>query len=360
VKNHILEVSRTDHGDTRIVEEDLAPLEPGQVRFRVDRFAVTANNITYAVAGDMLGYWDFFPAAAGWGRVPAMGWADIVESTNPDIAEGGRYYGWFPMAGYVTMAANRSRDGRRDDGDHRSAHAAVYRSYTDTEHDPWYESGTDAEDRHALLRGLFLTGFLAEEFFAAADYLEAEQVIVMSASSKTAIGFAQRAAARDGISVVGLTSAGNVDFVTSLDIYDQVIEYDDVATLSAAPSVSIDMAGNGAVRAAVHDRLQDQLRYSMTVGLSHHDAPPAEVTAGPAPQMFFAPTEVARRREEWGAQDYEARTTQALADFVTASHAWLTVSSAEGPEGAEQTWADVHNGDVAPTVGRIVSLHGHD
>ncbi len=357
MKNSILEVSRADHGQTRLVEEDLADLEPGQIRLRIDRFALTANNITYAVAGDMLGYWDFFPTDEGWGRVPAMGWADIVESAHPDHPEGGRYYGWLPMAQYVTITAAKVRDGLRDDGDHRDAHAAVYRSYVDVQHDPWYEAGADAEDRHALLRGLFLTGFLADEFFADDSYFGAEQVVVLSASSKTAIGYAQRAATRDGLSVVAVTSAGNLDFVTGLDPYDTVVTYDAVDTIAQVPSVLIDMAGNGGVRAAVHEHLEDNLRYSMTVGMSHHGSPPVNVTAGPAPQMFFAPTEVARRGEEWGAEEYGSRTTQALTEFVAASRGWLTVEDNRGPEGARQTWAAVYDGEVAPSVGRIVSLH---
>jgi len=357
VQNSILEVNRSDHGQTRLIEEELADLEAGQVRLRVDRFALTANNITYAVAGDMLGYWDFFPAADGWGRVPAMGWAEIVESAHPDLPEGGRYYGWFPMAQYVTITAAKVRDGLRDDGDHRAAHAAVYRSYVDVEHDPWYEAGIDAEDRHALLRGLFLTGFLADEFFADTAYSGAEQVVVLSASSKTAIGYAQRAATRDGLRVVAVTSSGNRDFVADLEPYDQVVTYDDLDTIARVPSVLIDMAGNGGVRAAVHEHLRDDLRYSMTVGMSHHGSPAVEITAGPAPQMFFAPSEVARRGKEWGAEEYGARTTQALTEFVAASRDWLAVEDSHGPAGAQQTWADVHDGEVAPSVGRIVSLH---
>ena len=62
-------------------------LAAGQVRFRIERFAVTANTVTYATTGDILGYWDFFPTGEpDWGCVPAMGWAEIVESQHPDVA----------------------------------------------------------------------------------------------------------------------------------------------------------------------------------------------------------------------------------------------------------------------------------
>jgi hypothetical protein len=360
MENTVLEIDRGDHGNTRLFAAAVVPLEPGQVRLRIDRFALTANNITYAVAGDMFGYWDFFPAEGNWGRVPAMGWADVVESNHPDIAEGGRYYGWFPMAQYVTFTAGKTADGFRDDGEHRSEHAPVYRSYVHTEHDPWYAEGEDNEDRHALLRGLFLTGFLAEEFFADENYYGAEQVLVLSASSKTAIGFSQRAAARGTASVIGLTSTGNVEFVNSLGLYDSVVSYDDLESINKSTAVAIDMSGAAGVVARVHEHLGDDLQYSMAVGMSHHDAPPTEVTAGPPRQMFFAPTEVSRRSKEWGREDYAKRTTEALHSFVEHSSEWMALERTEGPELAADTWHAVRDGAVAPSTGRIVSLHSAD
>ena len=82
-----LEIDRGHLATTRLTGEALAELSPGQVRFRIERFAVTSNTVTYAVTGDVLGYWDFFPATEpGWGRVPAMGWAEVVASKHPDVA----------------------------------------------------------------------------------------------------------------------------------------------------------------------------------------------------------------------------------------------------------------------------------
>jgi hypothetical protein len=261
------------------------------------------------------------------------------------------------MAQEVVFTATPTPSGFRDDGSHRQAHAEVYRGYTLTDRDPWYAPGTEAEDRHALLRGLFLTGFLAEAFFADDDYRGAQQVVVMSASSKTAIGFAQRASERPEIDVVGVTSAGNTDFVKSLGYYDQVVTYDGLDALAVVPSVCIDMAGNGAALAQVHQRLGDQLAHSMMVGMSHHDAGPAEITRGPAPEMFFAPTEVARRLETWGRSEYDERTSDALTSFVTGSEKWMSIEPARGPEGAEAAWAKVFAGEIAPSSGCVVSLH---
>ena len=76
-------VRRNDFTQTRWVEAQRragSALEPGEVLLRVDRFGLTANNITYGVVGDLMGYWNFFPAPEGWGRIPVWGFADVVAS----------------------------------------------------------------------------------------------------------------------------------------------------------------------------------------------------------------------------------------------------------------------------------------
>lgn len=364
VKNSVVEVNRAAPGETRLVEAELEPLTEGQVRLHIDRLALTANNITYAVMGDMLGYWDFFPTGeVGWGRVPAMGWGDVVESAHPEVETGGRYYGWFPMAGYVDLVVSPSEDGVRDNGAHRQAHAPIYRSYVETSRDPLYPTSArdsdrlgEAEDRHALLRGLYLTGFLIDAFFDDEHYLGAEAAVVLSASSKTAISFAQIAAERD-IAVVGVTSSGNADFARSLGWYDEVIVYDDIDSLPVVPTVSVDMSGNGGALAALHARLGDRLAHSMIVGKSHHDSPMAEISTGPSPQLFFAPTEVSRRLEQWGREEYQRRSAEALESFVAGSERWLTVERTTGASATQATWHEVFDSAVPPSIGRIVSLH---
>jgi hypothetical protein len=358
-RNLTLQIDRARHGTSRIRETDLPALAPGQVRLRVERFAVTANTVTYATTGDVLGYWDFFPTGEpGWGCVPAMGWARVVESLHPEVAVGGRYYGWYPMARYVDMTVTPTPDGLRDDGPHRAAHAPVYRAYVATDRDALYQPGTDAEDRHALLRGLFITGWLAEDYFADNDWFGARRVVVLSASSKTAIGFAHCADARAGIEVIGVTSARNHAFTHALGCYDEAVAYDDIPAIPAdAPIVSIDMAGSGPVLAAVHSRFGGQLKHSMAIGRSHHDAPPRDKDLpGPKPAFFFAPTQVKKRVQDWGPRGYQERVATALRQFVDWSRGWLRVQHSNGPAAAAATWSEVHAGRVAPDVGHSVSL----
>ena len=68
-----LVVARNDLKTCKIIETllpSVAQLPEDGLLVKVDRFALTANNITYAVMGDQLKYWDLFPAPDGFGIIP--------------------------------------------------------------------------------------------------------------------------------------------------------------------------------------------------------------------------------------------------------------------------------------------------
>ena len=85
-------IDRADLAHTELV--DAAPVDPsdGQVVLQVDRVGMTANNVTYAVFGDAMKYWDFFPAGerdgVAYGRVPLWGFAVVERSTVAGVEEG--------------------------------------------------------------------------------------------------------------------------------------------------------------------------------------------------------------------------------------------------------------------------------
>src|SRR5687768_10709885 len=92
------ELSRTD-----LVSREVPEPDPGAVVLRIDRVGMTANNVTYALAGDLLNYWSFFPAADGWGRVPVWGFAEVVASTLDEVAVGTRVYGYLPTSSHLVV-----------------------------------------------------------------------------------------------------------------------------------------------------------------------------------------------------------------------------------------------------------------
>jgi hypothetical protein len=341
----------------RVEQVARRPLVAGQVRFRVDRFALTANNITYASTGSSLGYLDFFPMdiERPWRRIPVMGHAEIVESAHPEIEAGGRYFGFYPMAGEHVITADRRGANVWDAGAHRERHAATYRQFEDVRGDPQYDPGR--EDVFALLRGLFVTSYLVDDFLFDNSMFGAESVVVTSASSKTsiALGYCLR---RRGTPSIGLTSARNLEAVRKLECYDDVRTYEDVSSLDAGvPTVVVDMAGDGGLLGAIHGHFGDALRYSCAVGGTHRAAGPRPMEmAGPAPQFFFAPSQIKKRSAEWGAAEFMGRLRESFREFAAYSDGWLEVVRGSGAEAVDRAYAEVLEGRSSPSVGHMLSL----
>jgi Protein of unknown function (DUF2855) len=108
-----VQIRRAAIGEHRIVNFPLPKtLAAGKVLFHVDRFAVTANNVTYAAFGDFMKYWNFFPASSDadvWGVVPVWGFGDVLASEAEGVAVGERFYGYFPMASHLVRIAEICR-----------------------------------------------------------------------------------------------------------------------------------------------------------------------------------------------------------------------------------------------------------
>ncbi len=351
------EVRRDDWSQTRFAGADGAPLADGQVRFRIDRFALTSNNISYGVAGDMLGYWNFFPADEGWGRIPAMGFADVVESKHPEVEAGERVFGFFPMATHLVIDATGASEGSFFDGAaHRAETAPVYRQYNRSAADPIYRP--EHEDAIMLLRGLFLTSFLVEDFIEDNARFGARQFVVSSASSKTGLALGHRLAQRGSGTIVGLTSARNAAFVEGLGCFDRVVLYEDVKSLPAdVPTVFVDHSGNGDVVNTLHHHFKDNLTHSCIVGATHWDAGGrASDPPGAEPTFFFAPAQVQKRIADWGPAGFAERVATAWETFRASTDAWLEVVRSRGPAEVERVYREVLAGGAAPQQGHVLSL----
>ena len=352
-------VNKADWSQCRFEPADVdGDLAANEVLLRVDRFALTSNNISYAAAGDMLDYWGFFPAATpGMGRIPAMGFGDVLRSRHPEVAEGERVFGFFPMSTHLRLQADAiTRQGFVDKSEHRAKQAAVYRQYNRTDADAMYEA--KYEDETLLLRGLFMTSFLVDDFVADNDFFGARDFVISSASSKTAIALAFLTWRRGRGRVIGLTSARNRAFVEDLGYYDRTLLYEDVGSLAAdVPAVFVDHSGNGDVVNAVHRQLGDNLVYSCIVGATHWSAPPrASDLPGANPEFFFAPGQIQKRSQEWGGAVLAERLGGAWALFRDASGGWLRVVRGYGPEQVERVYREVLEGRARPDRGHVLSL----
>jgi hypothetical protein len=335
-----------------------AALPDDALLIKIDRFAFTANNITYAVTGDQLKYWQLFPAPDGFGIIPVWGFGEVIASHHPDVPEGERLFGYFPMATHLVIeAAGVGKRGLRDAAAHRQNVAPVYNAYARVGSDPAF-AGPQG-DYQALLRPLFMLSFLVDDYLGENEFYGARSVMLSSASSKTAFGLAHLLhTQRKQVRVIGLTSAANSDFVGSLGCYDEVVTYDRVTSLPTdSPVAFVDMAGNSELRAKLHRHFGEQMKYSGRIGLTHRSTSDNEPQLpGARPAWFFAPDQIHKRAGEWGPGGIDARFSAAWSGFAPLLDRWLTVTEGRGPAAVKQVYLDTLNGRVRPDQGHILSL----
>jgi hypothetical protein len=312
------------------------------------------------VLGDELKYWELFPAADGFGNIPVWGFGEVIASQHPGIAVGERLFGYFPMATHLMIeAADVGKRGLRDAAAHRQNVAPVYNAYARVSGDPAFDRRQG--DYQALLRPLFMLSFLVDDFLNENEFFGARRVMLSSASSKTAFGLAHLLhTRREGIKTIGLTSASNVGFVTSLGCYDDVVTYDDVTSLPAdGPVAFVDMAGNSALRASLHRHFGEQMKYSGRVGFTHRSTSPDEPELpGARPMAFFAPDQIRKRAKQWGPGGIDKRFGAAWSGFAPMLESRLEIVEGRGQEAVRQVYLDTLAGRIPPDQGHMLSLLG--
>ena len=351
------QVKRSAIGEGRIVDETQPPLGDGEVRLRIESFSVTANNVTYAVVGDAFGYWNFFPGEGDWGVVPMWGHAVVEQSRHQDIVVGERVYGYLPMATHLdVLPGGVTAGGFSDAAAHRLPMSPIYNQYSRLAADPEHDPAREAE--RMIFGPLFKTGFLIESMMRREGWFGAQQLICTSASSKTAMALAS--VARDTspqLRRIGLTSAGNADFVRGGGFYHEVLSYDQIAELPQVASVLVDFAGNAALIHAVHTALDAQLRYSCTVGATHVGAGFGQQNGalpGPASVLFFAPDHAVAAIKELGPKAFGEAVAASWQRFVGETAGTVRIDRRSGLEAAQAAFASTLAGQADPAVGIII------
>ena len=356
-------VRKDQLAQTRLETTASTALAEGQVRVHIACFALTSNNITYAAFGEAMNYWQFFPTGEdGWGTIPVWGFGTVKQSLHPGVAVGERLYGYWPMASEAVLTPLRlSSNGFYDGAAHRQALHPVYNQYLRCNTDPFYTP--ESEDIQALLRPLFITSFLIDDFLADNDFFGAASgaMLLSSASSKTAYGTAFQLAQRPGMQVIGLTSAANVGFCESLGCYSRVLSYEqlDQVALDAA-CVYIDFAGNAKLRHAIHSRFAN-LKYSCAIGGTHvSELGGAKDLPGPRATLFFAPAQIKKRSTDWGSAGLSQRLLEAWQAFsqrvTQAKQPWLLIEQHSGAQEVAAIYQQVLAGHADPRVGHMLRL----
>ena len=339
----------------------------GEVVLALDCFSLTVNNLTYAVFGDAMRYWEFFPSDVdGRGILPVWGYADVVESRAEGVEPGQRFFGYYPLATHLIVVPGKTgARSFRDESPHRRELPEVYNWYQRSDNDPLQSAAI--EPLHAIFRPLFVTAFGLADFLADENFFGAEQVLISSASSRTGYSEAFSIGLHSDIDVIGLTSAGHQDFVKDLGLYSNVLAYDDLEKLDPnRPTLYIDVAGNAELQRRVHEHFGERLVHDAALGASHassHDnrpPQPDENLPGPKPTFFFAPDWVARRQDEWGSEEFNRRVAEAVAAFFAhvVKHQLIDIQQQSGFAAAREVLIEMLDGRTDPAIGHVIRVSG--
>ncbi len=347
---------------TSLSTESATVLKSDQVEARLTTFALTANNITYAVLGNSLGamasmgYWDFFPYDDQHGLLPVWGFAEVSESKSEALPIGTELYGFFPLTSHVVMEPVTKGGLLVDNMEHRRSLPGVYNQYTPT---TFIKNLAQEKSLWPVFRPLYVTGFMISDELKQNQCFGAEQIVVGSGSSKTAMLFAHcHKQTGSNVRLVALTSPENQKFVEETKLYDDVACYDDLSNInSKSPTVFVDMAGNGKVIQALYEYLGNALKSGILVGKSHWSSDlDMSGLDGPRMNLFFAPEVIRQRVETWGPKLLNQKLEDAWQSFIQRADELTTIVEVSGPEAAQSTYLKLIKGEVDPSVSNLVRL----
>jgi NADPH-dependent curcumin reductase CurA len=362
IVNTELILKKSNHTAIKSLTTEMFPVQENEILLKIEKFGFTANNITYVALGKSFQYFDFFPANdSSLAKVNVWGVGSVVESRNPKFKIGEKIYGYFPVAKYYCLNPTLiNHTTFYVDRPHLPADRYVYNQYFRQLGDKEYSE--KQEDHMIIFRPLWGTSYFLDDYLNQNQYFNAENVIITSASSKTSYCLALLLKRRTK-KVIGLTSTGNIEFCKNLGLYDEVIDYKNVTSLSQVKSVGVDMAGNLKLNQQISDHLNSNLVKFVTVGMSHYDANKTPALGGTKTKslldsksvLFFAPEWIKERgvnsKHEIVINKY--LVWQEFLDFAKKN---VGVDVKFGQAAVEETYLTMLSGNAKPQNGFILSM----
>ena len=350
------QVNKKDLSQHRVVKENRVEHSVGGVTLEVERFAFTANNLTYYMVGDKLGYWRFFPPIdndneGSWGVIPVWGIGKVIASSVPEVAIGNRYFGYFPPASELHMENCTSTLGSLiDTSEHRLSLPQGYNLYRIIPSID--QSNMLQENLQMLLWPLYITSYCLWDVVDESSLPESTQIVILSASSKTSLGLAY-ALRDDNYNVIGVTSSRNKEFISRLNVYDTLVSYDDINDINHTKTVVIDMSGNGEIKKQLVSKLGDELLRYIQVGLTHWQ----QANNNESSDFFFAPARIQMRMKQWGPDVFHAKTRDFIEQAIAWSSTWLNVKRQVGLNALNHDFDLICQGKIPANEGLIYSLN---
>ncbi|KAJ3271670.1 hypothetical protein HDV01_006449 [Terramyces sp. JEL0728] len=336
---------------TAIAQQTINEIPTDAILVQIDRFGLTSNNITYALFGKMMQYFDFFDTGNGSSHLPIWGFGTVVRSKNDHIKEGEKLYGYFPTASHIVFnPVSIQVDSFQVVRENLPADRVVYNTYYRQSVDPEYIA--EYEDLSLIFRPLWTTSFFLYDFLQA-KFPNVKSVVISSASSKTAFSLALLLK-KNNIESIGLTSKRNQEFVSNLNFYEQVATYEDISKLNLTDCVYCDFAGNSNLNKEIFGHFGDSLQKHVVIGKTHvESAPSAEMN--PKTTFFFVPEWILIRERKPNENLAETKAKEWY-KFLSFIQPFVNLKISNDPVALQKAYLEMLQGNFAPSDGYIFSL----
>eukprot|EP01043_Picozoa_sp_COSAG02_P053092 COSAG02_NODE_5816_length_4017_cov_4.466820_2_plen_389_part_00 len=352
-----------------IVEAGPAP-EPanGQICVHVAKLVVTANTLTYAVAGKhpVLKYFQNFPVpegadAATLAMCPAWGTGVVTASKCAELPVGTRIHGYFTFSPFVLLTPSMTSATTFTDVDpRREGIIGAYLSYQTAAHQTFAHLDYDGEDYQMATGVLFGTGW-GIAHLAATHEANPTGLVLTSASSRTSCA-AAFAAKHDNLSleIIGITSPPNLVYAQELGLYDTVIAYGDEVSLTRQKVAVADVAGSATVRQSLYQRFGDDIVYYGSVGSSRLEDIGREASieglGGTAPEGYLVFAALGHLSEIYGKDEAVRLQATASAAFNDAMKAEFRAKRAYGAEAVKEVFDTMVAGQTHAKTTYVCSM----
>lgn len=258
----------------------LPRIGPSTARVKTSMMSLSTNSTTYALYGDMLGWYDIhvlpadiphmFSDSTKYGRISSWGYAQVIESTFAAAPVGSFVFGYLPIGtlpvDLVLESVTVWKTQAVDTSPHRQQVMPIYNRYQLLPSPP---SNMNSQAYDSVMQVLFETSYNLNRGSFAFDgrkpfpplgvsygrlgpatqswtqrdaHISNAAVVLLAASGKTALSFAHqlrhaRPSADQPDKIIGVTSASSKAFVVGTGFYDRVLLYDDINSPGVAESV---------------------------------------------------------------------------------------------------------------------------
>lgn len=213
-----------------------------------------------------------------------------------------------------------------------------------------------------------------EDYLYEANYKGLQNMLISSASSKTAFIVAYRMRLRRDLSngalpinIIGLTSRSNLSFTRRLGFYDQVFSYDQVDDVRKVSKLDnclyIDVSGNQPLNASIAKSIGPKLTISL--GMTSVEGGNASSFTGAGGnqegfESFFMPEWLAVRLKQLGSKRLKEMQKVVWDQVMDDCRSWIIIDTYRGEEKVLEAYLKTLKGSVPPDKGQMFSLWKKD